>query len=195
MRIILSMLGYPPHLFEPGRNLAAATRQTLDAIFRDQREALVATLYRLVGCLHTAEDLAHEAYLRVAAALAERPIRHPQPFLYQTARNLALDHLRTGKSRRRFVRGSVEEQELHGVASTAPIPEQIASDGQRLQRLNEALAELPARAREVLILHRLHGFSYPAIAERLQVSQTTVQKDLRLALAHCAAALADADLL
>ncbi|HBT42544.1 MAG TPA: hypothetical protein DEB21_11150, partial [Rhodospirillaceae bacterium] len=43
-------------------------RDLLTQIFQAQRRALIGTLYRMVGCLHTAEDLAHDAYLRVAKA-------------------------------------------------------------------------------------------------------------------------------
>ena len=40
----------------------------------------------------TAEDLLQETYLRVTRALSERAIDHLEPFVFQTARNLALDY-------------------------------------------------------------------------------------------------------
>ena len=78
-------------------------RDLLTQIFQAQRRALIGTLYRMVGCLHTSEDLAHDAYLRVAKAARERPVPHLQAFLYQTARNLALDHLRRERLRGTFM--------------------------------------------------------------------------------------------
>ena len=76
-------------------------RSTLDTLFLQQRNTLVGTLFRIVRCEQTAEELAHESYLRVAGAIAKKPVEHIQAFLYQTARNLALDHLRHELVRRR----------------------------------------------------------------------------------------------
>jgi DNA-directed RNA polymerase specialized sigma24 family protein len=38
----------------------------------------------------------------------------------------------------------------------------------------------------VLVLRRVEGWTFPDITEHLGVSATTVQKDLRLAMATCA---------
>ena len=61
--------------------------------------------------------------------------------------------------------------------------------------LDQALKGVPHRARRVLILNRLEGWSYPEIAEHLGVSATTVQKDIRLALACCIDALSEKGLI
>jgi RNA polymerase sigma-70 factor (ECF subfamily) len=79
------------------------------------------------------------------------------------------------------------------VAATQPSPEGAAGDRQLIARLDAALAAIPARARQVLVLKRVEGWTYPEIAEHLGVSATTVQKDLRLAMATCAGALMDSD--
>ena len=64
-------------------------------VFLTQRVVLLRTLQRMVNNHSTAEDLLQETYLRVTRALSERPIVHLEPFVFQTARNLALDHLRS----------------------------------------------------------------------------------------------------
>ena len=68
----------------------------LNTFFLTQRSPLLRTLQRLVDNPSTAEDLLQETYLRVARALRERPVEHLEPFVFQVARNLALDHLRAG---------------------------------------------------------------------------------------------------
>lgn len=70
------------------------SQSQFNSVFLVQRLTLLRTLQRMVGNPNTAEDLLQETYLRVSRALGERPIEHIEPFVFQTARNLALDHLR-----------------------------------------------------------------------------------------------------
>jgi RNA polymerase sigma factor (sigma-70 family) len=156
----------------------------LDALFLQQRSALVGTLFRIVRCEQTAEELAHESYLRVARAIAKKPVEHIQAFLYQTARNLAFDHLRHELVRQR-VEAESTSADVIDVAFEAASPEAEAIDRQRLALLETALSRLPERARQVLVLSRIHEWSYPKIAAHLGVSPNTVYNDIRLAMAHC----------
>jgi RNA polymerase sigma factor (sigma-70 family) len=162
----------------------------LDTLFLQQRSALVGTLFRIVRCEQTAEELAHESYLRVARAIAKSPVEHIQAFLYQTARNLAFDHLRHQLVRRRVETASASDRKLLDVASDAASPEAEAIDRQRLALLEAAMSELPERARQVMILNRVHEWPYPKIAAHLGVSPNTVYNDIRLAMACCLDALA-----
>lgn len=66
----------------------------INDLFLHHRQSLIQTIYRIFGCPQTAEDLAHEAYLKMLHVSTIQKINQPRPFLYQTARNLALDHLR-----------------------------------------------------------------------------------------------------
>ena len=95
-------------------------KQELDALFVDQRPVLVRMLAKVVGCANLAEDLAQEAYLRVAQALPGRHIEHLRPFLYQTAQHLAFDHLRSQRSKRRFEFTPDDDQQLATVPAPSP---------------------------------------------------------------------------
>lgn len=165
-------------------------RSTLDTLFLQQRSALVGTLFRIVRCEQTAEELAHESYLRVACAIAKKPIEHVQAFLYQTARNLAFDHLRHELVRQRVETESANTSAILDVASEAASPEAEAIDRQRLVLLEAALSTSPERARQVMILSRIHEWPYLKIAGHLGVSPNTVYSDVRLAMACCLDAIA-----
>jgi DNA-directed RNA polymerase specialized sigma24 family protein len=52
------------------------------------------------------------------------------------------------------------------VASDAASPEAEAIDRQRLAVLEAALSSLPERARQVVLLSRVHEWPYPRIAAR-----------------------------
>jgi len=133
----------------------------------------------------TAEDLLQETYLRVTRALSERPIDHLEPFVYQTARNLALDHLRARKIQARTLQEDVPLQILQSVVAPTTTPEDATQAEQLLEHLSVSLGQLSARQQQIFILSRLHGCSYQEIADQLGVSLSTVQKELKLIMAIC----------
>ncbi|GAB7527715.1 sigma-70 family RNA polymerase sigma factor [Pseudomonas sp. 3A(2025)] len=147
----------------------------------------------MVGNHSTAEDLLQETWLRVTRALTERPIDHLEPFVYQTARNLALDHLRARRVQGRMLVEDVPAQELESIAAQAGSPEDAAHAKHLLESLGASLGRLSARQQRIFILSRLHGCSYQEIAEALDVSPSTVQKELKLIMAICIGVIARLD--
>ena len=154
-------------------------------VFLTQRVSLLRTLERMVNNPSTAEDLLQETYLRVTRALSERAIDHLEPFVFQTARNLALDHLRARRIQARTLLEDVPVDVVESVAAPLSSAEDAAHAEQLLERLNMSLAQLSPRQQQIFILSRLHGHSYLEIAEKLEVSQSTVQKELKLIMAIC----------
>ncbi|UVE44310.1 sigma-70 family RNA polymerase sigma factor [Pseudomonas chlororaphis] len=154
-------------------------------VFLTQRVSLLRTLERMVNNPSTAEDLLQETYLRVTRALSERAIDHLEPFVFQTARNLALDHLRARRIQARTLLEDVPLEVVESVAAPLSSAEDAAHAEQLLERLNMSLAQLSPRQQQIFILSRLHGHSYLEIAEKLEVSQSTVQKELKLIMAIC----------
>ncbi|APC17913.1 RNA polymerase subunit sigma-24 [Pseudomonas frederiksbergensis] len=154
-------------------------------VFLAQRVSLLRTLERMVNNHSTAEDLLQETYLRVARALSERAIDHLEPFVFQTARNLALDHLRARRIQSRTMLEDVPLDVVQSIAAPLSSAEDAAHAEQMLERLNISLNQLTPRQQQVFILSRLHGHSYLEIAEQLSVSLSTVQKDLKLIMAIC----------
>ncbi|MCF5667804.1 RNA polymerase sigma factor [Pseudomonas marginalis] len=154
-------------------------------VFITQRVILLRTLQRMVNNHSTAEDLLQETYLRVTRALSERPIDHLEPFVYQTARNLALDHLRARRIQARTLQEDVPLDVLQSVAAPISPPEDATQAEQMLEALSVSLGQLSARQQQIFILSRLHGCSYQEIADQLEVSLSTVQKELKLIMAIC----------
>lgn len=133
----------------------------------------------------TAEDLLQETYLRVNRALGERRIEHLEPFVFQTARNLALDYLRSRRVHERTMVEDVPLDVLQGIAAVASSPDEVAHAERLLARLTVSLARLTPRQQRIFILSRVHGSSYVEIAEELNISASTVQKELKLIMAIC----------
>lgn len=161
----------------------------LNTVFLAQRTPLLRTLARMVKNPSIAEELVQETYLRVARTLALRPVEHLEPFLFQTGRNLALDHLRHLRMQARTLKEDVSEEELQAVPSSAPTAEESLHAEQLLERLGSTVERLTPRQQQIFILSRLHDCGQAEIAERLGVSPSTVQKELKLIMAICIDAL------
>ncbi|WP_163004380.1 RNA polymerase sigma factor [Pseudomonas viridiflava] len=154
-------------------------------VFLAQRAVLLRTLQRMVGNPSTAEDLLHETWLRVSRALTEHPVDHLEPFVFQTARNLALDHLRARRIHARTLVEDVSPGQLERVVAQLGKPEDAAQAKRLLESLSSSLSTLSPRQQKIFTLSRLNGCSYLEIAEQLQVSASTVQKELKLIMAIC----------
>ena len=70
-------------------------------------------------------------------------------------------------------------------ADEASCPMRAAAHQQRLQRLAEALRELPERQREAFVLSRFDGLTQDEIAARMDISRRMVVKHLARAIAYC----------
>lgn len=165
----------------------------LNAIFAAHRRSLLWTVMRIVRDQQTAEDLAQETYLRARKAMESGRVEHIEGFLHQTARNLALDHLRRRKTRAGAEVEGLDERVLAGVSADIPSIEQALIEKQAFGAFQAALSGLPQRAQAVLVLSRIEEWSNVRIAEHLGISERTVFNDLKLAMAHCRDAMARLD--
>jgi len=66
--------------------------------------------------------------------------------------------------------------------SEAPGPERHAAARQQLARLQQAVDSLPARCREIFVLHKFDGRPQKQIAEQFGISLNAVEKHLIRAL-------------
>jgi RNA polymerase sigma factor (sigma-70 family) len=55
---------------------------------------------------------------------------------------------------------------------------EVMAAQQRLERVKAALAQLPARCREVFLMHRTDGMSYSRIAARVGMSVSDVENHI-----------------
>ncbi|MGV1836056.1 RNA polymerase sigma factor [Rhizobium rhizogenes] len=165
----------------------------LNTIFETQRRSLLWSVMRIVRDPQTAEDLAQETYVRARRAADSGPIEHVEAFLHQTARNLALDHLRRKNTRANVEAEGVEEAAIAAIAADIPSVEDAIIERERLCWFKKALSGLPERAQTIMVLSRLEEWSNVRIADHLGVSERTVFNDLKLAMGHCRDALARLD--
>jgi len=162
---------------------------SLTSVFLSRRRSLIGTVFRIVRDSQIAEDLAQEAYVRTRKALENTSIDHLDAFLHQTARNLALDHERRRKTHERYEEGGISDEVVASIPAVDPSAEAAIIEREQLEALDQALQELPIRARQAWILLQ-QGWTYARIAEHLGVSRNTVYNDIKLVMGHCRDTLA-----
>jgi RNA polymerase sigma-70 factor (ECF subfamily) len=72
-----------------------------------------------------------------------------------------------------------------GVLDHGPGVVEEASRQERIRLIGLAIASLPVRCREIIILHKLHGFSQREVAQRLGIAEKTVENQVALGLRQC----------
>jgi RNA polymerase sigma-70 factor (ECF subfamily) len=135
---------------------------------------------RFVRSRTTAEDLVQQAFLNLMDSAERGNVANIPAYLTTTARNLALNHVRSTS-----LRAEVElpEGDFHVVADTRPSPEIAAIYRCELRRVLQAVATLPPRRREIFILHKFEELTYDEIAARQGISRNTVITQIVGALA------------
>ncbi|TBU97358.1 RNA polymerase sigma factor [Stutzerimonas kirkiae] len=131
-------------------------------------------------------DLVQETFARLARQQGLEAIENQSSYVFRTANNLLVDHVRqVARKRTEAVPSEVLEQ----VADEAPGTEEHALEELDLMRVRKTLLGLPPRTREIFYLCRIKGIAQHKVAERLGVSPSTVQKHLALVVAHVSKAL------
>jgi RNA polymerase sigma-70 factor (ECF subfamily) len=125
-----------------------------------------------------AEDLAQDVYLKAFRKIGT--IRNPnshREWLFRVARNVCLDHLKKTRKVRLFP----SRDENLEVSVSDGFLEGPAGDGDRLQRLKRAVARLPRKQKEVLVLREYGHLSYQELARTLRIKEGTVMSRLNRA--------------
>ncbi len=162
---------------ESPRDFATLYRTTLAPLRR--------YLARLLGSANEAEDVAHDAYLRVYPSVIAHPPERPEALLYVTARRLAINRLK----RRSISPLSREPMNEDTAASSTPGVQQQVMARQELALLERAIADLPEGCRNVLLLRKVELLSHKEIADRLGIAVSTVEKQHARALRLLRAAM------
>ena len=159
----------------------------LAAAFARWRPKLLRVLLRRLGNRDDAEDIAQESFLRLAAAGKVPPLDEQGPYLQRIAQNLSHDLWRSGPARQQVDLVAYDDYEMpaDGIAAEGYCPCTRTEQRQRLERLQEALSELPERQRQAFVLHRFDGLPQAEVSERMGISRRMVVKHLARAFAYC----------
>lgn len=157
--------------------------RSVESLYGDHHGWLLGWLRRKLGHSGDAADLAQDTFVRVLGRPREiEEVREPRAWLTTIAHGLVVDHVR---------RRTLERACLEAIAALpepqAPSPETQMLLIESLVRIDAMLDGLPSKARSAFLLSRLDGLGYAEIAQRLDVSLSSVEKYMATAIRHCLA--------
>ena len=116
------------------------------------------------------EDLVQTVFLNMHQRALAEPLESVERYLFRVAAHVLARRHRDGQMRL----GQRLDEPIEPIEDLSP--ERIVIGRQALGRLKVALAALPPKTREAFILHRYEEMTYAAIAARLQISVSGVEK-------------------
>jgi RNA polymerase sigma-70 factor (ECF subfamily) len=165
-------------------------RQTLHALYSDHHGWLQAWLRKRLGCTQNAQDLAHDTFVRLItapdAARRVADIRAPRDYLTTIARRVMIDHFRRRTLERAYLEALALLPEAAGIS-----PEQRSIILETLCEIDAMLDGLGAKPRQAFLMSQLEGLTYAEIAQRLNVSVSSVNKYMARAVERCLLVMLD----
>lgn len=130
------------------------------------------------------DDLVQEVYARLLRATGDEgtQVLDPGAYLFTVAANLSREHMQRWQSQSARV-GGIDDYEH--VLTDGEHPEVLMQAEQRRRQVQQVLAQLPDRTRDVLVLQHRDGLSYQQIAERLGISIHAVKKHVTRGMLKC----------
>jgi RNA polymerase sigma-70 factor (ECF subfamily) len=148
-------------------------------VWLDQYGPALRRHFRKRGAGADTEDLVQEVFLRLQIGAARASIEQIDRYIFRVANNVLISRYRhdrvEGGPFRAPMPDEIEAPELLS-------PERILLSRERWDRFVAALGSLPPRSREAFVMHRFEEMTYAAIARRMGVSMSAVEKLISRAL-------------
>lgn len=160
--------------FTPDARISAAAggdRGAFESLYREHVGRVHALCLRLTGDQGIAEDCTQEAFIAAWRALPGFEARAQfSTWLHRIAANVALGRLRSPARRRETIGIDAEvDADRRGLDDAPPLD------------VEAAIARLPEKAREVLVLVGMYGFTHEEVASQLGVAVGTTKAQLHRA--------------
>ncbi len=131
---------------------------------------------RLLGDPADADDATQQTFIQAFESFpAARPGASLRPWLFQVARNKCIDLIR----RRRTVPLSTLEREESDAtvdpADAAPLPSELYEREELQHILQDAIATLPVRSREVVLMRYMGELTFAEIGHSLDMPENTAK--------------------
>ena len=153
---------------------------TFESLYRAHHGWLTHWLARKLQSAFDADDVAQDTFLRIINGESLTAIRDPKSFLCTVAKRVMIDLFRRNALEKAYLEMLTQLPE-----TLAPSAEEKQSHLETLQLVDRMLDGLSAKARTAFLLSQLDGLTYSAIAQRLNVSVSSVKKYVAKATEHC----------
>lgn len=169
------MLNEDKHLIS---RLKQNDQKAFDEIFQIYYSRVYNLAFRFLHSREETEEIVQTVFITIWES--RQKIDEEKSFtayIYSIARHLTYNQLKKAVYKQRFI-----EYSLQGTEPVENVSEDTFYFKELQQLLEEAMAELPPRRREIFHLSRNKGLSYKEIATRLSVTESTVNTQISKAI-------------
>jgi RNA polymerase sigma factor (sigma-70 family) len=170
------------HVIEPvsaDEQACRPTPQALEGMFARCQGELLGTLYYLLGNWDDARDCLQETFLKCWRSRQEiGKIENLRAWIFRVAINTGRDARSTAWRRKKQPLPTEAEEHV----ARGPSAEAALLEGERVERLRSAIADLRDEEKEVFLLRQNGELTYEEIANLLDIPSGTVKTRMRLAL-------------
>ncbi len=151
---------------------------SFEALFHHYYNGLCGYSTSLVGMKEVAEEVVQDVFFNIWKNRETLRIRQSiQSYLYRAAYNNSMMYLR--KMRREHFMEDLSRPEP---IMDAPDPSQVIQLDEVSNLISQTLESLPERCREIFRMNRQDGLKYREIAQKLSISEKTVEANMGKAL-------------
>ena len=153
----------------------ASASNTFDALFEEHYTHLCNYAFSIVNDFDVAEDIVQDLFANLWVNRNRIKIKTKvSAYLLRSVYNACLDHHKHGKVRSQFRQQILRKDESNFQESL--------NDFELPERIDRAIEELPTECRKIFIMSRFEGRKYHEIASLLNISENTVDTQIRRAL-------------
>ena len=151
-----------------------------EVLFYKYRNKIKGFATRLVPTQIDPDEIVQEVFVKIWLKKDSiDPEKNFQAYLFSIAKNLVLDHLKSAVNRKLYF---VEEHFQQDLTSEKDDEIQFLADTE--ERMLNLIQQIPERRREIFCLSRFDGLSYKQIATRLNITENTVDSQIRNSLTY-----------
>lgn len=157
------------------RQHTGSDQEAFQKLFDEYYNSIKNYLFYKCGNIEQAEDLTQEAFMIVWGKRDSLKPEKAKSFLYTIATNLFLNQVKHQKVVLKFQRQPFS-------TTSNETPQFLMEENEFHQQLENAISRLPEKARMVFLMNRIDKLTYREIAERLELSEKTIEKRMTKAL-------------
>lgn len=149
-----------------------------EVLFYKYRNKIKGFATKLVPTQIDPDEIVQEVFVKIWLKKESiDPEKNFQSYLFSIAKNLVLDHLKSAVNRKLYF---VEEHFQQDLINEDDAEVQFQADTE--ERMLNLIQQIPERRREIFCLSRFDGLSYKQIAKRFNITENTVDSQIRNSL-------------
>lgn len=161
---------------------ASQSEQSVMATFERYKAALKSFVSGYVVNAQDVDDICQETFLRTYTSSLQSEIQKPKSFMFRVAKNLIVSDFRKASTQ---LNEYVEDINLVVPKFDIENLENDALAQEKLGVMCEAIAGLPNKCRQAVIMRKVYGLATKDIAKRMNISPITVSNYITKGMCVC----------